>query len=287
MTLTRSAEYDAFGPWILPVTDLDGVPRVFRDYPFDFASADLVLKLPRDIARRDATPDMHLYDRMLIVDATGITVLVRDGDVFAVTGISADAIAAVETGSELLDGWLTVFGIDGSRIEVPYNGTSRAVMSTVAERLIDLAGGSGGSWHEPQALELQALGESDVALVNAYNELRDSGFELLATYPGFSPRSKESLLARILKGRVRLSTAIICGNDRQLVVLSRRAWLTYRGKPDLSMRSLVVVRSRVTSVESSAHPLVHDVTDVMMHAGKAVLRCAVPNDSQAFAALTA
>jgi hypothetical protein len=50
-------EYDAFGPWVDPVRTAEEVPPLYRDHPVDLAGSRLVLKVPRDIARRDATPD--------------------------------------------------------------------------------------------------------------------------------------------------------------------------------------------------------------------------------------
>ena len=52
----RTAEFDAFGPWLLEVTSSDGWPRAFRDYPFAFASI-LVSKEPRNVTRREANPE--------------------------------------------------------------------------------------------------------------------------------------------------------------------------------------------------------------------------------------
>ncbi len=58
MSATRVSEYDRFGPWIDEVLDLEDVPALFRDHAIDFDTARLVLKVPREIARRDATADM-------------------------------------------------------------------------------------------------------------------------------------------------------------------------------------------------------------------------------------
>jgi hypothetical protein len=286
LTELRSAEYDAFGPWVLPVAREADVPRAFQSYAFDFELSDFVLKLPRDIARRDATPSMHLYDRVLVVDASGLTVLVRDGDSFSVAEIHADAIVAVEDGNELLDGLLVVFGADGTRIEVPYNATSKVVIAAVAVRLIELAGAAGGATITSPTLDLMALGAADVAIVNAYRDVSKSGFDLYAAYGQSRPTSKESLISRVVKGRASVSAAVVCGNDRQLVVFARRKWVAYRGKPDLSARSIAIVRSRITAVESSAHPLLNDTTVVTMQAGAATIEFVVPQNSGALAALS-
>jgi len=70
----RTAEFDAFGPWILQVSTYDDVPPLFRTVA-NLDGANLALKIPRRIDRRDANPD--LYDQLLIVRDQGMDVLTR------------------------------------------------------------------------------------------------------------------------------------------------------------------------------------------------------------------
>ena len=72
----RTAEYDAFGPWILKVATFDDVPPLFRAAA-NLDGAKLALKIPRQIERRNANPRMNLYDQLLIVRDHGMDVLTR------------------------------------------------------------------------------------------------------------------------------------------------------------------------------------------------------------------
>ena len=74
---TETTEYARFGPWVDEVTTPDDVPRLYRDHPIDLTSTRLVLKVPRNIARRDAHPGMDLYDHLLVLDDARLTVLSR------------------------------------------------------------------------------------------------------------------------------------------------------------------------------------------------------------------
>ena len=78
--VTRSAEFDAFGPWVDQVRNASEVPGLYRDYPVDFATSRLVLKVPRNISRRDALPTMDLYDHLLIAGPEALVVLSRAHD---------------------------------------------------------------------------------------------------------------------------------------------------------------------------------------------------------------
>ena len=89
---SSTAEYDAFGPWIDEVTSADEVPRLYSGYGIDFGSSIRILKFPRNIARRDANPAMHLYDHLVVVTRERLTILSRDGDAFTELTLAHDQI---------------------------------------------------------------------------------------------------------------------------------------------------------------------------------------------------
>ena len=56
------SEYDAFGPWIYEITEAHPLPALFAPYVRSEETPLMLFKIPRDIERRRATPDMDLYD---------------------------------------------------------------------------------------------------------------------------------------------------------------------------------------------------------------------------------
>ena len=92
----------------MPVTSREEIPPLYRDHGIDPATARLVLKLPRNIARRDATASMDLYDHLVVVDDAALTVLSRRPGGYDERVIAHDTICAIDYGTDLLDGWLTV-----------------------------------------------------------------------------------------------------------------------------------------------------------------------------------
>ncbi|WP_062464926.1 hypothetical protein [Demequina soli] len=142
----QSVEYARFGPWIDAVAHHDDVPRLFRDHPVDLAAARLVLKVPRNIPRRDATPDMDLYDHLLVVDDAGLTVLSRDGHdadrrrPAPPRGFTADRIAladivALEDSVNLLRGRYRIHTRDGGGVGFAFSGSARASLALLTDAL--------------------------------------------------------------------------------------------------------------------------------------------------------
>ncbi|WP_098454980.1 hypothetical protein [Sanguibacter antarcticus] len=203
----RSAEYDAFGPWVVPVDSLDLVPPLYRNHPLDLERAVMVLKVPRQITRRDATPEMDLYDHLVVVDPDKIELLSRSAKGYDLLTVEHSQVAAIDYGADLLDGWLTLFTAGGaSRTPVPgvsstdgprpaltlkYNAASEGIIETLVATLRGLALGvsttsaghgaatDGAVPHETPgqtsihraALGLLDLGERDVGLVTAQHAL--------------------------------------------------------------------------------------------------------------------
>lgn len=289
MTFERTAEWDAFGPWILPVRTGDDVPRAFRDHPFRFDGDSTIVKVPRNVARRDADPSMHLYDRVLLVDAGGIEVLTREEDGYTGRSIGARSIAAVEYGSDLLDGWLIIYSRDGDRIEFPVSGTAGDMVAALTRQLLDAATGPIPHPTPSQELTRDALEEDDVALVNAFRPVARStdGLSVQAVLGGARVASKESFLKRVRKGQPRRSGAIIATSDHQIVIVTRHHPISYGPKPDLSLRHIFIVRSSVDAVTISAHPLAFEADLLGVVAGPNRIEIAIPQGLQDAEALRA
>jgi hypothetical protein len=278
--IDSSPEYDAFGPWVLPVSTQSEVPPVFGTHPIDFSRASEVLKVPRDVARRDVTPKSHLYDQLLVLTPTDLEVLTRRGHRFSVQRVARSEIVAVRSGAALLDGWLTVLSADGSVVDVRFNGSSLPMMTAFADRLADWIDESEFSGTS-QELERDALGQHDVGLVNAYNTVarHRAAFEVITAYPSRMPATRRSRMHRLWHGLPRLSGAVVCSGSGDVVVLSRRTWVQHSSQPDISLSRLVIRVGRITDVSSRDDPFLESCMEVTVHAGAARLEFVVPVDA--------
>lgn len=297
-------EFDAFGPWVDPVRAPEDVPPLYRDHPVDLAASRLVLKVPRDILRRDATPDMDLYDHLLVLGPERLTVLSRrpgGARGYDVREVTYDRVAVVRTSVELLDGRLTVLSLDGPAVEVRFSGSSADVVAGFVDLLRVLA------WPVPTSgdpaprdptlrhpglgrLDRRALGEQEIGLVAAYREVADHepGLRALAAHPRQVVRPGAGGVSGLLHllRPMTVHAAVVASDGREVQVFGRRAWLARGRTPVHSEQRLVLPLDRLTAASAAPHPVYPDVTVVTLRAGEATVELPVPAGSAAVTVLS-
>ncbi|MCU1542479.1 MAG: hypothetical protein JWM50_344 [Microbacteriaceae bacterium] len=296
MGQTSTAEYDAFGPWIDEVHSADELPRLYRDYPVDLDEALLVLKFPRDISRRDASPTMHLYDCVAIVAPDRLILLSRTGDTYTVLSVVHSDVAAIVDRVNLLDARLSLHTVAGDVVDLPYNGSSSDTVRALVDLLRELqpAGGRPDGLRDVASLPplgLDDLGRNDAMFVTAYRELaaREPQLRLLAAHGRTRVGRRGGALSRLVDGvlPVTLHGAIVAAGVDDLQVLSRWDWLVRGGSPVLSRARTVVRLASVSSVTKAEHPRLVGVTVVSFGLGAGVVEIPVPTGSTAERALLA
>lgn len=290
-----TAEYDAFGPWIYEVRTTEDVPPLFRDQPLDLAACGYVIKVPREIARRDATPQMDLYDHLIAAGPDGLIVLSRRP-----TGVSSllvpyESIAAIEHSIDLLDGRLTLHTTTAQpEMNLRYNSSSRelvdALVAVLRERYLVDAPLAPAAPPPARALRLGDLGDADVALVTEQHAVgrEDPAAVLLAAHPRRVVTLRETsgvpaLVARAAHAAwpMTLQGALVCSDGREVQVLHRRHWWMRGRRPVHSVARTVIPVSRVESVSVRDDQRYLGVRVVVVRLGTTVLELPVPQGSDA------
>lgn len=127
------AEYDAFGPWLLPVKSAAEMPRRFQSAYAGLEDADYLIKIPRSIDRRDACPGSDLYGAVFALDDDGFTFLTanEDSDGFVSRHVIWDDVAAVRTVNNLLHADFVLLLKEGDALTVSYNSSSADLMTRI------------------------------------------------------------------------------------------------------------------------------------------------------------
>jgi hypothetical protein len=305
----RTSEFDRFGPWVDAVATPDDVPRLYRTHRIDVGSARVVLKVPRNIARRDATADMDLYDHLLVLDDEHLTVLSRNvgtqtrgrvappAEPYGVRRIRLAQIVAVRNVSNLLDASLTVQAADGSATSIRYSGSARDTIEDLVDALRPSAAPAApGS--AVRALQVAARAQEgqvvlpgpddqDVALAKDFHRLARRNPRLVAWgWHGrrrLAPRGTglPAAVARVglVFSPVTMHGAVLGADDRALEVVGRHAFLVSGRVPVYSLGRLVVPFATLASVAVSQHPGFAGAVSVVLRAGESRITLVVPEGS--------
>jgi len=311
VTAADVAEYDRFGPWIDEVVVPEDVPRLYRTFPLDLSATRVVLKVPRSIARRDATAGMDLYDHLVILERESLTLLSRhvamagarerqgEDPGYGVLTVALADVVAIRDDLNLLEGRLTVSTAAGSSITVPYNGSAHDMASRLVNELraaamtdrvtpVGLALLAVGSTNADVAA-LPDPGSADTHLVSRFLELRHDNEGLVVwashgrrrVHPGHT--GLEGLVSRVshVASPATMHGLAVVADANTLEVLGRRASLVRGRNPDYSSSRLVIPLGAIDRLALSAHPVYPDATTVTLGAGDWATDIHVPNDSAA------
>lgn len=307
-TTPDPSEYERFGPWVDEVRSPDEVPRLFRDHPLDLAAARLVLKVPRNIPRRDATAEMDLYDHLLALGTDRLTVLSRHTADDARPGagpgrydvleVPCAEVVAIHDVVNLLDARLTVHTHGGAALSIRYNGSARETVGRLVDQLRSAAGArppspagrtllvAARSGSAPVSLE---AGREDLALVADFRDAARQNPDLVPWAchgrRRVTPRPEGAAGAarRVLHAvsPATLQGAVVAADEVAIEVFGRHAWLVRGSKPVHSASRLVVPMSALERLDVAPHPVYEGTTRVALVAGATVIELAVPDDSAA------
>ncbi len=309
-------EYAMFGPWVDEVTCDDELPRLYRSYPVDYAAADLVLKVPRNIARRDARPDMDLYDHVVVLEPERLTVLSRvtgrrdpgvrerpvpggAGPAYEVTTTALADVVAVHDVVNMLDASLTVHRADGSRVTLRYSGSARANVDRLVHLLrASLAGDEPGPTGRALLAAVAArgvpdqqvdVGVADLSLRSDYLAVarRSPQLRAWAWYgrrvvppSGSGVRTAVRRLMHAVSPMT-LHGAVVAGDERVLEVFGRHDWLVRGAAPVHSSSRLVVPLARLRGVQVEPDADYAGAERVTLLLGGGAVAFVVPSGSDA------
>lgn len=152
-------EYDAFGPWLLPIKSASEMPRRFRSAYPGLQDADHLVKIPRSIDRRDAYPGGDLYGAVFGLDDDGFTFLTANegADGFVSRHVIWDDVAAVRTVNNLLHADFVLLLKEGDALTVTYNSSSSDLMTRIVafsrQHFVEPDDLAYGSNREPEEFE--------------------------------------------------------------------------------------------------------------------------------------
>jgi len=121
------SEYDAFGPWIYEVDENHPLPPLFVPYYKEDSNCLMIIKIPRNIERRNAEPSMDLYDYVIALYENYIYMLKRIGKNIEESRFFYKDIEGIEDLRQILDGALTLY-LKNTKLIISYNTVSSDII---------------------------------------------------------------------------------------------------------------------------------------------------------------
>ena len=165
----RVSEYDAFGPWVYMIDEDHPLPSLFAPCVEHPEAYRMLFKIPRNIERRVATPDMDLYDHVVGVDDSAICIWSRAEKTVESVTIPLREVTGVRLYQRFLHGVCTVYSQAGE-ISVGYNTASSEVLWQFLELLRTEYPGENAA---PAGLPEGAGPREENVEIWLYNQMRD------------------------------------------------------------------------------------------------------------------
>jgi hypothetical protein len=251
----RISEYDRFGPWVYEINDKEDIPRLFAPYCLEIDNALLLLKIPRNIERRNANPKMDLYDYLLGVYDTYLSILKRNSESVEVVNIKFEDIIAMRNSKDLLIGIIT-FYLPEKIISINYNGVSSDLMQKLLKIIREKCTGSNNFISDGPS-DYNYIEGIDDLFINLLNSLAngEDQFKAVAIQPlikaiptkaGMIGKIKE--LLNIFRENL-LQNTMYLTNEKELLIITRGKAFR-RGKSPLSYDFTYIPFNRITEFRS-------------------------------------
>lgn len=244
------SEYDAFGPWIYNITERNPMPPLFIPYYKENQDYLMLIKIPRDIERRKAKPEMDLYDYVIgMYENYGYILKRKDKEVEEIR-FCYDEVESMENYRCLLLGKLTI-NLKNSTIVIPYNSVSIDIIFELMKIVRDRYTKS--SYKSIPIINRAKNGEIDILYENIIKEraLKADIFPIMAFQHAIDLNNNVKLgqkLLGLIRSKLLLSTVHLL-NEKELLVINRGEPIKYGKKPMNSYSFIYVPIEKINNIE--------------------------------------
>jgi len=218
-----TTEYNAFGPWIYIINETHPIPPIFERFSDAAYRSIMAFKIPRNIERRKANENMHLYDCIVCIFKTSMLIVDRDGDDLYERRIEFSDVHAIRNFKALLKGELTIY-TKKEKILITYNTVSDDIISQAIHMILDLSKNPEVALKLPvMAYTLKSIGH---LFKNTIDKLRriDDSINLIAYQPERQLSNADQFwgkLKSLFSPELKLLDIAFTSNNRELIIISR------------------------------------------------------------------
>ena len=245
-------EYHSFGPWIFEIGFDYPMPPIFVPYYKEQENCLLLIKVPRNIERKDARPGMDLYDYVIGMYGTYGYILRRKDKEIEEIKFSYDQVVSIENYRDLLLGLLTIH-LPNDDIIIRYNTVSEDIILKLVKIIRDRYAQKKYD-KIPIKNKIEALEISERFYENIINKMNSDGdsFDIMAFQPAVkASNGRNNLFQKLLRHmrpKLLLSTVHLC-SSRELLVIDKGRPIRYLKETAYSYRFTFISLEKIYNIK--------------------------------------
>ncbi|MGY5453009.1 hypothetical protein ACVFI8_19030 [Agarivorans sp. MS3-6] len=250
-----SHEYIKYGPWMMEVKEPLDIPPQFESYQDQILAASYCFKVPIHGTRRDLKPGMLLYDQLVILEQSTLTLLSMDKGELRIQKVDYSDIDYIAHSGDLLLCHIQLF-YGQSQISINYS----LVSIDIAAKAVHIIREAMKSTGKPFSLPEQLPPKQSKKQIYEYFLQREAikepvsilGFQASRTLDDAPIKGFHQFLARILK--YKMQDVLFMTDAYDLIISNWGTDIIREKDTDYHVEHLFIAWPKISAISLQPHP---------------------------------
>lgn len=272
-------EYNGFGPWLLPITDVEDIPQQYIRFKEKILSSDYCFKVPIRQERRKLRPGMLMYTAVIAINQKKILLLKATPDGLVDQEIDFSSIRYLTVTRDLLDSHF-IIGTDQKVYDIHYDSISTEISETVIDLLRHRIFTEEAHVDDSVALDKSLV---DKFRYGAMFEsvLKGEKLNLIGYQPGIGiEKHHDTQFEAFLNSfrKYELQDLAVFAHPRSLILINSIKEIKRLNEHDYSYRYVFMKTADITSVELMDEPAAEHMKSLVFKIGEEVVSFKVTDE---------
>lgn len=266
----RKLEYDAFGPWIIEIYQKNILPELFSNFVNMDKKYDLLIKIPRNIERRRASPKMELYDYVIGVCKDELYIYERNGKIITEKIFKLCDIYSIKIYTSLLFGQVFI-QIKNSIFTFNFNTISEDIIMKLAI-LIRRKFIKEQDFKFENYVESENIGKTELYYHTMWDRInrREKNIKIMAIQQTKKLKYNDRNIIRKILYRLTRSKLLSClylTNDKELIIIKKGENFSINKRADYSETFTYIPFHRISKISIKDSKYTKEVKEIILQVG--------------------
>jgi len=264
-------EYAAFGPWIIPIKKAEQLPPRFVDAVDMTIDYDYIFKVPRSVDRRDVRPGMDMYDAVVGLKDTTLSVYERNDTQITGYTVNIDEICSIVVHQNLLSGHLYLYSAH-KMFTIPFNTVSLGEINVLVKLIRDRYT-LGKKTFQMNHLPEESIHALDHYYKNEWRGLKseEADLSLLAMQPITKLSYKSDHIVKKFLNRLsrsHIKSSLYMTNGRELILSKNGEDFARFRKADYSISKTYIPFNNIEKISTDTFDTLEEVNQLTFTVGE-------------------